>query len=143
MPICRQCQQEYPDAVSACPACGTAQPKRIQQTEYIGAVSMLRFVQAFSGREIPLTAGEWIIGRADSDYRPDIDLTPFGAGPGQGVSRKHARVIVQGNGASIEDLKSTNGTLLNGKLLPPQTLQRLDDGDRLDMGNVSLIFRTS
>ena len=142
MPICRQCQHEYADTDSSCPACGTAS-SCVPQTEFFGTVSLLRFVQAFSGREIPLSAGEWIVGRADGDFHPDIDLTPFGAGPGQGVSRKHVRIIVQGNGVSLEDLKSTNGTLLNGKLLPPNMLQRLDDGDKIEMGNVTLIFRAS
>lgn len=142
MPVCRQCQHEYTETDNACPSCG-ATVSRAPQTVFLGTVSMLRFVQAFSGREIPLYAGKWIVGRADGDFQPDIDLTPFGAGPGQGVSRKHARIIVQGNGVSLEDLQSTNGTLLNGKLMPPNTLQRLDDGDKIEMGNVTLIFRAS
>ena len=52
------------------------------------------------------------------------------------VSGKHARVSPAGDGAVLEDLGSTNGTLLNGQRLSvPQTLR---PGDAIDIGSVRL-----
>ena len=52
------------------------------------------------------------------------------------VSGRHARVMPSGDGALIEDLGSTNGTLLNGrKLVGTRALQ---PGDMIDIGVVRL-----
>ena len=54
-------------------------------------------------REIPLREGENIIGR-------DLVGTPD-------VSRRHARILVEGMTAVVEDLGSKNGTFTNGQRL--------------------------
>ena len=59
-----------------------------------------------------------------------------------GVSRRHARLSVEGTGgATLEDLGSKNGTWLNDRRLDGPAVLR--DGDRLQLGPVSLAFRTS
>jgi hypothetical protein len=55
-----------------------------------------------------------------------------------GVSRRHAEVRVTTNEAEIIDLGSTNGIRVNGRAVPSA---RLVDGDRIDMGSTSLVFR--
>ena len=56
-----------------------------------------------------------------------------------GVSRRHARIRVDGERATIEDLGSKNGTWLNDeRISEPMTLR---DGDRLQLGPESLAFR--
>jgi hypothetical protein len=55
-----------------------------------------------------------------------------------GVSRRHAEVRVSGSEAEIIDLGSTNGIRVNGRAVPSA---RLVDGDRIDMGSTSLVFR--
>ena len=56
----------------------------------------------------------------------------------QNISRRHARFVVQGGGETIlEDLGSTNGTLVNGKRVDSV---RLSDGDRICAGNVILRY---
>jgi hypothetical protein len=55
-----------------------------------------------------------------------------------GVSRRHAEVRVTGNEAEIIDLGSTNGIRVNGRAVPSA---RLVDGDRIDLGSTSLVFR--
>jgi hypothetical protein len=55
-----------------------------------------------------------------------------------GVSRRHAEVRVNGNDAEIIDLGSTNGIRVNGRAVPSA---RLVDGDRIDLGSTSLVFR--
>lgn len=52
------------------------------------------------------------------------------------VSGKHARVTPAGDGAVLEDLGSTNGTLLNGARIT--AAQNLRPGDAIDIGAVRL-----
>jgi len=52
-------------------------------------------------------------------------------GPG-----RHARISPAGDGAVVEDLSSTNGTVLNGvRITAPQQLR---PGDTVDIGSVRL-----
>jgi pSer/pThr/pTyr-binding forkhead associated (FHA) protein len=57
------------------------------------------------------------------------------------VSRRHALIQVDANGrrANIEDLGSTNGTLLRGAPIAART--GLVDGDAIQVGAVELVFR--
>jgi len=52
------------------------------------------------------------------------------------VSGKHTRISPAGDGAVIEDLGSTNGTVLNGQRLTAP--HRLQAGDAIDIGSVRL-----
>ncbi len=56
------------------------------------------------------------------------------------VSRSHAEIDVTGNSISIRDLGSRNGTLVNGQ--PAKRWRRLQDGDRIAVGDVDLLLRT-
>jgi hypothetical protein len=54
------------------------------------------------------------------------------------VSKMHARLKLNGSDAVVEDLDSTNGTLLNGKrLTAPAALRR---GDRIGLGANQIVF---
>ncbi len=58
------------------------------------------------------------------------------------VSVVHARFIWLETGTyGIQDLRSANDTFLNGQSVPPGTIQPLQDGDRLALGDVVLVFR--
>jgi pSer/pThr/pTyr-binding forkhead associated (FHA) protein len=46
--------------------------------------------------------------------------------PVEGVSRKHAKIVFDGGSYWIEDLKSTNGTFLNGLAVTRNRLRHLD-----------------
>ena len=71
----------------------------------------------------PLTQGPNIIGRTiDADLC--IDRTE--------VSRCHARILVQGTAATIEDMGSKNGTYVNGERLDGPAL--LANGDEIWIG---------
>lgn len=81
-------------------------------------------------REIALEEGETILGR-DPDATAFIDHTS--------VSRRHARIVVSGDSATVEDLQSKNGTFVRGeKLAAPAPLT---DGDELKLGSVAMAFR--
>jgi hypothetical protein len=56
------------------------------------------------------------------------------------VSRQHAEVRRSGDGWTIVDLGSTNGTRVNGV---PVTDRRLQDGDTITVGDASLRFEAS
>lgn len=79
------------------------------------------------GRELELTR-PFVIGRAASC---DVVLSD------ESSSRMHARVSPQGDRARVEDLGSTNGTLINGERVEVGTLE---DGDRLMIGGSVLRF---
>lgn len=83
-------------------------------------------------REIVLGEGGHVVGRLpENDVW--IDSTS--------VSRRHARILVSGGRAVIEDLESKNGTWLGGKRLTEAT--ELTDGDLITVGSVVLKFRAA
>jgi len=81
-------------------------------------------------REIVLVPGDNIIGRA-TDAVVRIDSTA--------VSRRHARIVVDRDHVTLEDLGSKNGTRVWGRVIEHPT--RLSDGDRIAVGETLLIFR--
>jgi len=57
-----------------------------------------------------------------------------------GVSRRHALISLAADGSySIKDLQSQNGTLVNGHVIAET---RLNDGDKVTIGDAELTFRT-
>lgn len=57
------------------------------------------------------------------------------------VSRMHARITREGKEYYLEDMNSTNGTFKNGLRLQPYEKRKLESGDELKCGRVTLIFR--
>jgi pSer/pThr/pTyr-binding forkhead associated (FHA) protein len=97
-----------------------------------------------SGAEIPLqAAAEILIGREDpvSGIFPEVDLTPHGGEEG-GVSRRHARILVDAGSFFVEDLDSTNYTFVNKQRLAPKTRQPVQAGDEIRCGRVALVLKT-
>ena len=74
------------------------------------------------------TAGEVVIGRSPECQ---VVLKDFG------ISRQHARIVVDEDGVRIQDLKSKNGTQVNGV---PVVEAPLKDGDRILLGKFQLTF---
>ncbi len=58
--------------------------------------------------------------------------------PDTGVSRKHVDVVLEGPVAVVQDLGSTNGTLVNGRRVGRQPLS---DGDVIRIGHSVLVYR--
>ena len=93
-----------------------------------------------NGLILPLDSGsEFTLGRVSGNQPilPDIDLTPYQAYEG-GVSRLHATIRIEKLAATITDLGSANGTRVNGKLVPPHTLQPLENGDIIALGKFKI-----
>lgn len=81
-------------------------------------------------RRHALPDGETIVGR---DPGAAVALAD------QSVSRRHAVIRLSGEGATLEDLGSKNGTYLKGERVHAPT--PLADGDRVRFGNVELTLR--
>jgi pSer/pThr/pTyr-binding forkhead associated (FHA) protein len=102
-----------------------------------------RLVVVATGAEIPLPAkDEILIGREDpvSGIFPEVDLTPHGGDEG-GVSRRHAKIVVEAGVCYLIDLNSTNFTYLNKQRVTPEVRQQLRDGDEIRCGRVSFILK--
>ena len=83
-----------------------------------------------TGHEHQLRGETTTIGRA---VECDIVITS------KRVSREHARLVRDGRRVMLEDLGSTNGTLLNDeRILEPMELR---DGDMISVGDVKFTFR--
>jgi DNA-binding winged helix-turn-helix (wHTH) protein len=81
-------------------------------------------------RSMAVAEGETILGRAiDATIRFDVP----------GVSRRHARISVQGANIVVEDLGSQNGTYVRGEKITGRAA--LADGDELRLGPVSVLIR--
>ncbi|MEL6149067.1 MAG: FHA domain-containing protein [Chloroflexota bacterium] len=84
-------------------------------------------------------SGELTLGRTISDPAPPTHADMTALMPkNAGVSRIHVRISVHEGLPCIEDLGSTNGTLLNGFKLEPFTKVGLKDGDLLEPGKFKL-----
>jgi DNA-binding winged helix-turn-helix (wHTH) protein len=85
-----------------------------------------------NARHIVLKSGENRIGR---DPASTVWLDSAG------VSRNHARIVVADSVATIEDLGSKNGTSVGDCRVTAKL--ELVDGDRIELGSVSIIYRCS
>jgi DNA-binding winged helix-turn-helix (wHTH) protein len=90
-----------------------------------------RFRLLWDDREIALAEGENVLGR-DYDVEVRVDDAK--------VSRRHARITIDGDRAMLEDLDSSNGTFHNDRRLKEAAV--LADGDRIQLGRVHLVFRS-
>ena len=84
------------------------------------------------GRRVALQEGENLIGRNPASH---IVLDA------PGVSRSHARMVVDGHTVHLTDLGSKNGTTVNDQ--PALAEVRLNDADRLGFGSASGVYRSS
>jgi DNA-binding winged helix-turn-helix (wHTH) protein len=88
------------------------------------------FRLVWGNREIDLRRGENLFGRDEACVLWIDD--PL-------VSRRHARIVTNSAGATLEDLGSRNGTFLRGVRISSAT--PLADGDLITIGPASMIFR--
>ena len=81
---------------------------------------------------VPLQEGENLIGR-DEACTVRVELPS--------ISRRHARIVVTGREATIEDLESRNGTKIGGRAVTRPTALR--EADRIQVGDAALTFHVS
>lgn len=88
------------------------------------------FCISYEGREFGLQRGENLLGRS-RDCRVRLDSTR--------VSRRHARITIDGDAALIEDCGSRNGTWVSGERAAGRV--RLSDGDDIAIAGHKMLFR--
>jgi DNA-binding winged helix-turn-helix (wHTH) protein len=98
--------------------------------EQDGASTPLPMRLIVGATHIELSKRETILGRR---------IAALAADPA--ISRDHARIVVDGHDATIEDLGSKNGTYLGGRRIDRVT--ELIDGDVIEIGSVKITFRAA
>ncbi len=83
------------------------------------------------GRRLALSTGSSIVGR---DGEADVRIND------PSVSRRHARIVVEGDQVRVEDLESKNGTRVGG--VPVSRPTRLAPGDVVVFGAAETRFET-
>jgi DNA-binding winged helix-turn-helix (wHTH) protein len=94
------------------------------------AESVEKYLLVWEARQVALPEGDTIVGRGP-DSSVWIDAP--------GVSRQHARFVVRQGEATVEDLKSKNGTYVGPHRV--EMPRRLVDGDQIRLGSVVITFR--
>ena len=138
---CNVCGEVRPDGTDDCPVCqpvtfgaGASDATRIEQ-EGTGQEPIAQLVILSGGPEnakgyvFDLAGDTTVIGR--NEERCQVLL------PDVNVSSIHARINLVADGFEIHDLRSANGTRLNGKQIDSASLS---DGDELGLGNMELKF---
>jgi DNA-binding winged helix-turn-helix (wHTH) protein len=99
-----------------------------EQPVAAGAVPA-RFALRWRSREFELPDGESLVGR---DAACAVRVASLR------VSRRHARIVVCGDRATLEDLGSKNGTQLNGRRIARPA--SVSDGDEILVGDARMRF---
>ncbi len=103
-----------------------------------------RYCLALQGsqRRIALpTHGDIVLGRFDpaTSTTPDVDLSYAGR-KSEAISRRHARIVGHDGHHEIEDLGSTNGTMVNGERLEIGQKVRLRPGDQITLVYYEFVY---
>ncbi len=150
--FCGFCGQKIVASDMFCPFCGAQQPLAGQsqkQPAYAAPPVTARLLiigtSDLNGMEYPLEKESNLLGRRDpmSNIFPEVDVSKFD--PQTKISRRHARIWRDGDIFMLEDLGSSNGTVLiqsnneQIRLLPRQP-QILTHGDKVRLGDTTLQF---
>src|SRR5207248_4938732 len=93
-------------------------------------LSLLVNVGSASGKVIPITVPQFVIGRD-----PQCQLRPASAL----ISKRHCALLVREGKAYVQDFESTNGTLVNGERVTGE--RELKSDDKLTVGPLEFVVR--
>ncbi len=150
--FCGFCGQRIMATDMFCAFCGARQPlsqKGVHSEIYSHSAPTARFMVIGTNElDAPVYNIEKelnLIGRRDpmSNIFPEVDLSKYD--PQTKVSRRHALVKMNAGNYTVEDLGSSNGTLIiksndNQLRLLPHQPQALTDGDKIRVGDTILSF---
>jgi serine/threonine-protein kinase len=150
--FCGFCGQKIVATDMFCAFCGAKQPLAqhgVHAEIYARSAPTARLViigtNELDTPAFTLEKDESLVGRRDpmSNIFPEIDLSKFD--PQTKISRRHAKIWREGNSYLVEDLGSSNGTILlpvvnDTKRLPPHQPHVLANGDKIRLGDTTLHF---
>jgi len=128
---CPVCGANSPGGEIYCSDCGfllSGTPVEVEVS--LPAESVPKLVDPSSGREFTLKSGVNTVGRQDTDVLLSHPT----------VSRRHAQITVEEGRCVVEDVGSTNGTVVNGRQIGQGQSVELSDGDEVIFGSVRLLF---
>ena len=135
MITCPVCNTQNNDAEIWCVECGwllMQRPPGANLADEIGIDKVLDFrvlVNLPERGTVTLKKARTVIGREFGDIILPEDLN---------VSRIHFVLVAEGGGLYLEDLRSSNGTLLNGVKIPPGRRYLLSSGDVITAGDSAI-----
>ncbi|MGB7069145.1 MAG: protein kinase [Pyrinomonadaceae bacterium] len=150
--FCGFCGQRIVATDLFCAFCGAKQPiaqqgvhSEIYSNRTITANLIIEGTSELSDPIYSLEKPENLIGRRDpmSNIFPEVDLSKYD--PQTKISRRHARIWRDGNSFLVEDLGSSNGTILLAAVsdalrLMPHKPHNLNAGDKIKVGDTTLHF---
>jgi len=150
--FCGFCGQKIVATDLFCAFCGAKQPlaqQGVQSRNYTSApLTAQLLIVGTNELEVPafrIEKDETLVGRRDpmSNIFPEVDLSKFD--PQTKISRKHARIWREGDKFIVEDLGSSNGTIVLPVVnetvrLQPHQPYVLTNGDKLKLGDTTLHF---
>ncbi|MEM9951700.1 MAG: FHA domain-containing protein [Chloroflexota bacterium] len=80
---------------------------------------------------------EYLLGRFRTPDKSEVDLSPYGA-LHHGVSRVHAKFIMENDRLYIVDLNSSNGTYVRRTRLQPEEPAIISNGDEILLGRMRI-----
>jgi serine/threonine protein kinase len=155
--FCGFCGQKIVATDMFCPFCGAQQPLAGQSSQSLQSAApvfaspkltarlMIVGTNELEQMEYSLEKDNNLLGRRDpmSNIFPEVDLSKYD--PQTKISRKHARIWRENDMFMLEDLGSSNGTILmrstneSNRLLPRQP-HVLTNGDKIRVGDTTLRF---
>ena len=91
-----------------------------------------------TGETIFISKWPFTIGKGDPSHKPDYTL------PYPQISRMHAKLLKTPEGdIKIEDMRSLNGTFVNGKELPAGSSVKIGIGDQISFANKAFVLQGS
>ena len=152
--FCGFCGQRIVATDMFCAFCGSRQPMAQHGVHSVvpaakASITAKLMIEGTSELSMPafaLQKEENLLGRRDpmSNIFPEVDLSKYD--PQTKISRRHARIWKQGEKFLVEDLGSSNGTILSAMgaagavRLTPHKPQLLTSGDRIKLGDTTLHF---
>ena len=150
--FCGFCGQKIVATDMFCAFCGAKQPmarQGVHSEEYVSKTATAKLlILGTNELEAPafnIEKDDNLLGRRDpmSNIFPEVDLSKYD--PQTKISRRHARIRRRGDSFLVEDLGSSNGTLVisakqENLRLTPNKPHALADGDKLKIGDTTLHF---
>lgn len=162
MARCHQCATELPAGVAACPQCGAlteqtgtlqharsdlTHPEAGQSEQEVAHLAELSHEDRAAVDALPRGSALLVVQRgpnAGARFLLDQDLTTVGRHPDSDVflddvtvSRRHARFERSGEGFTVSDVGSLNGTYVNRDRAETA---HLSNGDEVQIGKFRLVF---